>query len=98
MEDVGEIIGMLAVFLCVFVPVAGITLRIAVKPVVEAIAKYMQARQGTEAMQLVERRVALLEQEMGAMRADLQNVTEEREFYRRLADQAEKPRQIPAEH
>jgi hypothetical protein len=90
-----DIIAIVATFLVVFVPVAGITLRIAVKPVAEAFAKYMQARQGTEELQLVERRLALLEQELGAMRNDMQHLTEEREFYRRLSEQhpqPEKPR------
>ncbi|HEX8693500.1 MAG TPA: hypothetical protein VF746_13845 [Longimicrobium sp.] len=82
-----DIIAIVATFLVVFVPVAGITLRIAVKPVAEAFAKYMQARQGTEELQLVERRLALLEQELGAVRSEVQHLAEEREFYRRLSEQ-----------
>ena len=86
-----DIIAIVATFLVVFVPVAGITLRIAVKPVAEAFAKYMQARQGTEELQLVERRLALLEQELGAVRNEVQHLTEEREFYRRLSEQHQQP-------
>lgn len=82
-----DIIAIVATFLVVFVPVAGITLRIAVKPVAEAFAKYMQARQGTEELQLLERRLALLEQELGAVRSEVQHLSEEREFYRRLSEQ-----------
>jgi uncharacterized protein YlxW (UPF0749 family) len=87
-----DIIGIIAGFLIVFVPVVGITARIALKPVVEAIAKLMAARQGTEAMQLLERRVALLEQELQHTRADMQQLSEERDFYRKLSDQPEAPR------
>ena len=80
-----DIIGIIAGFLIVFVPVAGITLRIAVKPVAEAFTKYMQVKQGTEGLELVERRLALLEQELGAMRNEVSHLSEEREFYRKLA-------------
>lgn len=81
-----DIIAIVATFLIVFVPVAGITARIAVKPIVEALTRYMQARQGTEALQMVERRMALLEQELGAVRSDVQHLSDERDFFRKLAE------------
>lgn len=81
-----DIIAIIATFLIVFVPVAGITARIAVKPIVEALTRYMQARQGTEALQMVERRMALLEQEFQSVRSDVQHLTDERDFYKKLSE------------
>jgi len=80
-----DVIEVLAIFLIIFVPVAGITARIAIKPIVEAFTKYMQARQGTEGLQLLERRIALLEQELGATRAEVQGLSEGRDFDRQIA-------------
>ena len=81
-----DIIAIIATFLIVFVPVAGITARIAVKPIVEALTKYMQARQGTEALQMVERRMVLLEQELQSVRSDVQHMADERDFYKKLSE------------
>jgi hypothetical protein len=80
-----DILAILATFLVVFVPVAGITARIAIKPIVEAFTKYMQVRQGTEGLHLLERRIALLEQELGATRAEVQSLSETRDFDRQIA-------------
>ncbi len=79
-----DIVAILAIFLVVFVPVAGITARIAIKPIVEAFTKYMQVRQGTEGLHLLERRIALLEQELGATRAEVQSLSEVRDFDRQI--------------
>ena len=80
-----QLIETLAVFLVVFVPVVGITARIALKPLIEAFAKNIQARQSSEALQLIERRMALLEQEMQVMRGEVHQIGDERDFYRRLS-------------
>lgn len=84
-----DILAILATFLVVFVPVAGITARIAIKPIVEAFTKYMQVRQGTEGLHLLERRIALLEQELGATRAEVQSLSEVRDFDRQIGRGAE---------
>jgi len=84
-----EILETLAIFLIIFVPVAGITARIAIKPIVEAFTKYMQVRQGTEGLQLLERRIALLEQELGATRAEVQGLSDVRDFDRQIAGAAQ---------
>lgn len=64
MEDI--VLGALAM-LIILVPVTGLTLRFSLRPVVESIARLLEARaaQNTE---LLERRVALLEQELGQVR------------------------------
>ena len=84
-----DIIAMLAVFLCFFVPIAGLTLRFALKPIVESIARLLEVRAmaapAAAAAELNERRIALLEAELGAMRQDLQRVVEQKEFMDRLS-------------
>jgi hypothetical protein len=85
-----DIIAILAIFLCVFTPIAGLTLRFALKPLVDSIARLLEARSGNGAQataataELAERRIALLEQELGMMRVDLQRVTEQKDFMERL--------------
>lgn len=84
--DLEELIAVSGAFLCVLIPIAGLTARFALKPLIETVAKVMQARQGNEALQLVERRMAALEQEMALMRSELKQVGDGREFYRKLAE------------
>ena len=87
-----DIIGIIGGILIVLIPVTGITARIALAPLIDAISRAMQARHGSEALQMMERRVALLEQEVNAMRGQLHETAEERDFYRSLAGSAEAPR------
>jgi uncharacterized small protein (DUF1192 family) len=90
--DLQSLIAVTGGILIVLIPVAGLTARFALKPLIETIARVMQARQGNEAVQLVERRVALLEQELAAMRTELQQVSDGRAFDRKLADTSSAPR------
>ena len=84
-----DIIAMLAVFLCFFVPIAGLTLRFALKPIVDSIVRLLEARANaapsSAAADLNERRLALLEAELGAVRQELQRVTEQKDFMERLS-------------
>lgn len=81
-----DIIAILAIFLCVFTPIAGLTLRFALKPLVDSLARLLEVRGGATAAanELVEKRVALLEQELGMVRNELQQVSEQRDFLDRL--------------
>ncbi|HEX5724810.1 MAG TPA: hypothetical protein VFX98_05050 [Longimicrobiaceae bacterium] len=86
-----DMLGILAGFLIVFVPVAGLTARIALKPVIEAYVKVLQARQTSLEMQTLERRLALVEQEIQAVRTDVHELGEQKEFYRKLAEPSAPP-------
>ena len=59
-------------FTLVLIPVMGITARFALKPTVEALGQVFQQKGSDEALQLMERRMAMLEQQIdlmeGAMR------------------------------
>jgi hypothetical protein len=69
------------------IPIAGFTLRYAIKPISEALAKRTDGSADRESIRMLERRMALLEQEMhgiGEMRGDLSRLLEELDFQKQL--------------
>ena len=70
--------------LSIFTPVAALSIRIALKPIVDSIARLMELRGGKESTELLERRLALVEQEVQFLRAENNRLQEEREFYNQL--------------
>jgi hypothetical protein len=80
-----DILAMLLTAMVIFVPVAGLTMRFALKPIVDSIARLMEARAQNAASELLEKRLALVEQELQAMRAEVARVVERGDFYDRLA-------------
>ena len=80
--------------LIVLIPVAGLTLRFALKPIVEAMAKWKEVQAGGQSLTLLEQRVALLEAQLGNLETALHRVLDEQEFRRRLTASApdESPR------
>lgn len=81
-----DIVGILMVGLIVFVPVAGITARIALKPLIDSLIRIAEMRRSTEEVRLLDKRIALLEQELHGVKEEVQELTEQKEFYRRLAE------------
>lgn len=74
--------------LIVLIPIAGFTARLAIKPITEAIARSRENPTDGETVRLLERRLALLEQEVHGiadMRADLSRVIEEIDFQKQLS-------------
>jgi hypothetical protein len=73
--------------LMVLIPIAGLTARFAIKPITEALARVREGSTERETVQLLERRMALLEQEVHSvteLRGDLVRVLEELEFTKQL--------------
>ena len=70
----------------VLIPIAGLTARFALKPIVEAIARMKEAQSGTAAREvsLLEQRVALLEQQHQALEHEVDRLAELRDFDRQL--------------
>jgi hypothetical protein len=69
------------------IPIAGLTARFAIKPITEALAKSQSGNIDRETVQLLERRLALIEQEvhgLSELRGDLSRVLEEMEFQKQL--------------
>ena len=85
--DLVAIVGIGMSMLVLLIPITGWTVRFAIKPITEAIAKMREGASDRQAFELMERRIALLEQELhglGGMREDVSRVLEELEFQKQL--------------
>lgn len=74
--------------LIVLIPIAGFTARLAIKPITEAMARSREGSAERETVRMLERRMALIEQEVhgiSEMRADLTRVIEELDFQKQLS-------------
>jgi hypothetical protein len=87
-----DIVALTAVILgCLMflIPIAGLTARFALKPITEALAKGREGGVDREALQLLERRLSLLEQEVHSvsdMRGEVSRLVQELEFHKQLAE------------
>jgi hypothetical protein len=82
--DASDIVMLLLVFFGVVVPVLGITARLAIKPMVNAIIRLRESFSQGAGSGLVERRVLQLEDELRQVRAEVQRLAEAEEFQREL--------------
>jgi hypothetical protein len=91
MQIPGELLGLTAIVfggLAVLVPIAGITARIALKPVVEAMARYREMKGSDDAVTMLERRMSLMEEQLHGMDRSLRLLVEDADFRRRLESAA----------
>jgi hypothetical protein len=82
-----NMIGLTAVILgslTVLIPIAGITARIALKPIVEAMARYREIKGSDDAVGMLERRMTLMEEQLHGMDRSLRLLVEDADFRRRL--------------
>ena len=72
--------------LVVLIPVAGLTARFALKPIVEAVARMKEAQSGSNARELnvLEQRVSLLEQQYQSLDGTVERLAEIKDFDRQL--------------
>ena len=87
MDTNEAIISGLAIFLglmVVLIPITGLTLRFALKPMMEALGKYREVQGDKQLQQLLERRVSLMEEQLHSMDRSLRELAEESEFRREL--------------
>jgi TolA-binding protein len=92
------IIAALAIFLgmmVVLIPIAGLTARFALKPLMEALRSYRELQGDNQAQQLVERRLALMEEQMHSMDRAIRELSEESEFRRDLESGKQKHAALP---
>lgn len=81
------IIAGLAIFLgmmVILIPIAGLTARFALKPLMEALRSYRELQGDNQAQQLIERRMALMEEQIHSMDRSIRELLEESEFRRDL--------------
>ena len=84
--DIGDLTGLVAVFMgtsMLLIPIAGLTLRFAIKPAVQQIARAIaEIRGGRD--DVTERRLLAMEEDLRDLRKKLARIHEEDEFRRRL--------------
>lgn len=78
--DLNAILAIFMGMMVVLIPIAGLTARFALKPVVESFAKVFQSKAVEETLAITERRVALLEQQLEVMDETVRRLTEAQEF------------------
>jgi len=82
-----DLTSLLAVFMgisIVLVPVIGITARFALKPTVEALSRLFEHKGVEDQVGILERRMALLEQQMESLDNSVQRLAEVAEFHKAL--------------
>ncbi len=82
--DASDIVMLLLVFFLVVVPILGITARLAINPMVNAIVRLRESFAQGAGSGLVERRVLQLEDELRQVRAEVERLAEAEEFQREL--------------
>lgn len=93
-----EVIGLTAVVmggLAVLIPIAGLTARFALKPVIEAITTLRGAHAGDQRVAFMEQRISLLEEQLHAMEREQKRLVEDSDFRRQL--ESPLPRALPAD-
>jgi hypothetical protein len=82
--DPTALLGVFMGTMIVLIPVAGLTLRFALKPIAESIAKIKEAQGAGQQVAVMQQRIDLLEQQLAGMESDLQRVREVQEFHSQL--------------
>ncbi len=89
--DLTEIVAIVLGMSVVLIPIAGLTARFVLKPLVESLAKVNEVRGIEETVAITERRVALLEQQLESMATTLRHVEAGQAFDRALGTGAAHP-------
>ena len=92
MEDFTGMVAVLGGLLIVLIPIAGLTARFALKPLIESISGAMRARQGIGDGPALERRIAALEAEVTSLRGELRHASDGAAFDRQLSDASSSPK------
>ena len=78
--DLTAIVAIVMGMLAVLIPIAGLTARFALKPVVESLARLFDSRTVQDTVEITERRVALLEAHIESLEAEVERLKETQEF------------------
>jgi hypothetical protein len=82
--DLTSIIAVIMGISIVLIPVIGLTARFALKPTVEALSRVFENRTQAESVQILERRLALLEHQLETLEGSLARLEEGAAFDRQL--------------
>jgi len=95
--DLTSIIAVIMGISVVLIPVIGLTARFALKPVVEALSRVFEARGMDESLQIMERRIALLETQMENLDNSMNRLEDTARFDAQLQTGSAQPKgQLPA--
>lgn len=92
--DLTAIVAIIMGSLMVLIPVTGLTLRFALKPLIDSMGGMAQARDTDRILEMSERRIALLEQQLESVEGETRRLREAVEFHTQLAG-AEAPAALP---
>ena len=98
MDIAPELIPLVAIVMgisVVLVPVIGYTARYVLRPFEETLTRYLQARAADDSVRILERRLALMEQQLETMESTLNRVADAADFHRELRT-PRTPAAIPA--
>lgn len=82
--DVTAIVALVMGISIILIPVAGLTLRFAIKPAVEAIARSFEHRGLEDTVSVMERRLGILERQMESMETTVNRLADVVEFQNEL--------------
>ena len=93
--DLAELLAVFMGISIVLIPVLGITARFALKPTVEALSRLFEGRGRDEAVAIMERRMALMEQQIESIEGNVQRLVDLGEFHRELEASTKDPARLP---
>lgn len=82
--DLTAVLGIVLGSLMILIPITGLTLRYALKPIAEAVARMREGESRDRETGLLEQRIALLEQQIGALETDVRHIEDAESFRREL--------------
>ena len=89
--DLTALVGTILGISIVLIPVAGLTLRFALKPAVSALTGFFNHQGLEDSVRVLERRVDFQEHQIEALEGTLRRITEGSEFDRKLLESRERP-------
>ncbi len=82
--DVTSVIAVFMGTLIVLIPVAGVTIRFALKPIAEAIARIRESQGANQEMSIMAQRLDLMERQLSGVESELHRLREVQEFHAQL--------------
>ncbi len=89
--DIVAVIGVIGGISIVLIPIIGLTARFALKPTVEALSRVFEGKRDEDSIQLLEKRIALIEQQIDVVESSMSRLAEVSEFHTRLEAGEAKP-------
>jgi len=83
--DLTAVIAVILGCLTILIPVAGLTARFALKPVVEALGRNRLAQADRDQLESLAGRLELVEQQLSRVETDVERISDAREFDARLS-------------